>query len=225
MKNIVYGIGRKEVGRAQHNKPTEDSRSRKQRVRNAISRFDFDVEDYISVGLAGKVKVVEAKLAAIELGFLINSYAYKNGATVKERAVNREIGQRLAEHIAHIFFDDPDEEDEFMEGIRSYVEKDMLLEMGYFIRRGNSCYPTELYPDPANSNPGDIYLRAETIATFRANEQAVADAMNEAISSLTDEIVADKVALFIEKFNLIRNTVNDDIMGDIQRILEIQQTA
>jgi len=221
----MFNFPRKSNGRTQHSLPADENLVRRQRVRNAITRFDFDVEDYISVGLAGKIKIIEAKLAAIELGFLINSFAYRNGATVYERAVNRETGLRLAEHLAHIFFDNPDEEEIFMEGIRSYAENDIMLEMGYCFCEGRAFYPSALFHDYESSKAGGSYQWAETIAVFETHEKQVADTIREAVLSLTDEIIADKVALFIDKFNLIRNTTEDDIMSDLKRILEIQQIA
>ena len=82
------------------------------------------VEEFISKGLSDVMKKAEANLTAVELGQLINSAAWSNGATIEERAINRESGIRLAEHFANTYIDDPNKRDAFMESIRDFAKRD-----------------------------------------------------------------------------------------------------
>jgi len=206
-----------------HEAPTEEELTYKMLVRNTMHRNNFCVEDYISVGLAGKIKAIEAKLVAIEVGYLINSAAYENGPTIEERAINRETGLRLAECLSELFFDDLSEADRFIRGVETFVEEDIMLEKSkYFMEsQVNSTYR----PIPIAGIYGykDYLWLDETIAAIEANEECVSEIINNAADSLTDEMVAEKLEQFLRKFNLLQVTMTHNVLDDINRVVAIHK--
>jgi hypothetical protein len=222
--NRISGYGRMMAGGAlRDSRPCYDEGSSQKRQERDLRRcIDFNVEEYISIALTGKVKIIEAKLVAIELGYMINSCAYNNGATIEERAVNREIGMRLAKHLANIFFDCDDEAKAFTDGLSDYVVHDEMLEKGYYFRKcehSKSYRPVQV---SVVSGWGKTFSHEEMIKVFEVNEQKVEETIKAAIASLDDDVVSAKLGEFMKKFSFIRDTMNYDVLGDIQLIMEIQ---
>ena len=184
---------------------------------------DFSVEDYISARLIGKLKIVEAKLVAIELGYLINSAAYGNGSTIEERAVNRELGSRLAKRMSQTIFDDSDEAAAFVRGIENFVEEDICIEKSRYLRNTPACrtsYPIAVSYENLRKDP--LWCNVAYTAV-EIHEREASRLINDAAASLDEDTVNERLALFLGNFKLLQATMTDNVLDDIERVLEIHR--
>ena len=111
--------------------------------------IEGSLEHFIQGALDGKVR--NSSLVASELGQMIRSAAYNNGATVEERAVLRETGMKHAEYIAQNLFDDPNEAKAFLSGVKGFYNNDVLREQGYTVLEGaGSPHIFKSYISPHN---------------------------------------------------------------------------
>jgi len=181
------------------------------------------VEDLLSIGLAGKMKKAEANLAAIEVGQLVNSAAYMNGSTIEERTVNRETGRRLAEHFAQKYFDDQDDAAALMVFINGFIERNEMLEKGYYFWEGQVYESYKPVPISIVYKMGNIHWSKETVESFKANELNVAERIKNAAATVTDDVVSAKLAQIEAKFSKIKEAENDDnTIQDLQWVLDLQ---
>jgi len=180
------------------------------------------IESFISGSLAGILKKAEVNLVAAELGHMINSSAYTNGSTVKERAISRETGLRLADHLASSWFDDQNDKNSFMDGIKDFAERDILLEKGYYFWDGQAYEAYKPLPSSIISNRNDLLWCADMIEIFEKNEKRVAETIAKVTTTLCDNVVTGKLNKLLKKFHLIKNDVDEDnIIGDVQWIFDI----
>ena len=181
------------------------------------------IEEYISTGLKDKMKKAGTNLVAIELGYMINSFTNKNGSTVEERAVTRETGRRLAEYFIQTFIEDAVEQKEFLAGIDGFVERDMMLEKGYYFWEGKAY---EIYkPVPISIFFKNTTTRwsKKTVDAFKANEKEVTTTINAAISSIKNDSVSAKLEQILAKYNRIANPVsNVDVPNGVQWFIDLQ---
>ena len=181
------------------------------------------VEDLLAAGLTGKMKKAEINLVAIEVGQLVNSSAYMNGSSIEERAVNREVGRRLAEHFAHTYFDDQDEVDALMVFINGFIERNEMLEKGYYFWEGQAYESYKPVPISIVYKLGEINWSKETVSSFVANEQRVTERIETASASVTNDDVTLKLSQIVAKFSKIKEKVtDDDALHDIQWVLDLQ---
>ena len=181
------------------------------------------IEDFLSIGLTGIMNKAEANLVAIELGRLINSAVYKHGLTIEERAVNGEIGRRLAEYFAYSYFEDTDEAKALMVLVNAFIEKNAMLEKGYYFWDGQAYEPYKPVPISIVYKLGDVHWSRATVEAFRNNEKVVGETINNAVASVDDETVSARLALIMAKLGMIKDTVDeDDIIHDIQWVLDLQ---
>jgi len=180
----------------------------------AICFYKNSIEELISTGLADKIQEAEAKLVAIELGKLINGYAYNYGSTVEERAKNREIGSRLAEHFARVHFSAPGEAQLFLEKVYGYVEIDEMQEKGYDFWEGEAY---ESYkPHPLSivwkrwERGGARPYSQESVDAFHENERKVTETIAKAKAKVSNDDVSRKLEQIHEVFGIIKDTVEDD---------------
>lgn len=191
-----------------------------------LDSMSFDagsIEEYITTGLAGKMVKPGLNYVALKLGYMINSFSNRNGATIEERAVNREVGLRIAEYFADAFIDKPFEVQSFTDGLKGFAYRDILMEKGYYFWEGQAY---ELYRPVPNSI---IYKRSgtswgsEAVEAFRAYEQKVASTISEAIKNLDNDIVANTLNRILAEYSLISNPTHDyDIPCSIQWFVEMR---
>ena len=192
-------------------------------MREAIHRNDFCVVDYITVGLTGKIKIIEAKLVAIELGRLINSALFENGSTIEERAQNREIGLRLAEYLAKILFDDKHEASAFLRGLRQLADEDIFIEKTDYYRSVHAFSTLQTIPVSGYIGMGEFFWYDSSLVSMEIYDNEVSETINRAIDSLSDETVTENLKQFLDKFNLLQCTMTDNVLDDIQRVLDIHK--
>jgi len=186
----------------------------KKPLMEAINFYKNSVEELISTALASKMHEAEAKVVAIELGKLINSYAYNYGATVEERAKNREIGSRLSGYFARALFDDQGETQDFLERIEGYVRVDEMQEKGYDFWEGQAY---ESYkPHPLSivwkrwERGGALPYGEENVKDFEEREKKVSETIAIARSQVSDGDVSDKLEQIRGVFAAINDTAGDD---------------
>jgi len=181
------------------------------------------VEDCVAMGLTGSMSQAEANLVAIELGRLINSAVYKHGLTIEERAINGEIGRRLAEYFALTYFEDKDQAKALMVLVDAFIERNGLLEKGYYFWDGQAYEAYKPVPISIIYKLGDVHWSKETAEAFRCNEQIVEETIKNAVATVNDDVVSDKLAQIMGKLGIIKDTVNeDDVLRDIQWVLDLQ---
>jgi len=175
------------------------------------------IEEYISAGLKDKMKRDGASFVAIELGLMINSFTNKNGETIEERAVNREIGTRLASYFAKVFIDDPVRVRAFMDGITGYAQRDMMLEKGYYFWEGQAYEIYKPVPISIFFNHRNARWSNETVAAFEANEKKVTDAIDAAVTALDNDTVTGRLEQILAKYGLTKGFANkDDVQNGAQ---------
>jgi hypothetical protein len=181
------------------------------------------IEEYISAGLRDKMKKAGTSLVAIELGYMINSFSNKNGSTVEERAITREIGRRLAEYFIQTFIDDPVEKKERMAGINGFAERDMMLEKGYYFWEGKAYEIYKPVPISIFFKKTNTRWSKKTVDAFKANEKEVAASINAAISAIKNDTVSAKLEQILAKYNRIANPVsNIDVPSGVQWFIDLQ---
>jgi len=181
------------------------------------------IEDYLAMGLSGSMNKAEANLVAIELGRLINSAVYKHGLTIEERAANSEIGRRLAEYFAFTFFEDRDEAKALMVLVNSFIERNMILEKGYYFWDGQAYESYKPVPISVVYKLGDVHWSRETAEAFHNNERLVEETINNAVATVDEDIVSAKLGQIMAKLGLIKDTVDEDeILHDIKWVLDRQ---
>ena len=191
------------------------------------------LEHFITDALAGKAR--NASLVASELGQMIRSAANNNGATVEERAVNRETGLKHAEYIAKNCFDDPDEAKAFLDGIMKFYENDVMRDKGYIVIEGSDIAPFRSYTMP-NAPKG--HMSANAIAKhFGASDEVLndPDKLLEFVANLhknqattPQEWKSDIVKSFDENaqrvadiISLIKASLNEtDVANSLARLLK-----
>ena len=165
------------------------------------------VEEYISHVLANKIRKPEANLVAIELGHLICSSAYSNGATIEERALNREVGLRLMELIALAYFNSVNEVEAFMLRINGFAKFDIILETGCFEERGQayeSCRPA---PGNSERKQDDAGRGDDTTGTTKAREKKATPAIGDAAALMGDELIDEKLQQVLDRFSAVRYAI------------------
>ena len=200
--------------------------------------LEASLEYFVSNALEGKAR--NASMVAGELGQMIRSAAYNNGATVEERAIKRETGLRHAEYIAQNYFEDPDEAKAFMDGVMRFYENDVMRDKGYIVLDGSNIAPFRHYSTPGAPSG---YVNITAIARhFGASEEVLKDPLktfdffaeifkNQIITSPETEVTvwqgdiakafdenSDRVADII---SLIRETLNEnDVANSLIRLLK-----
>ena len=192
-------------------------------MRENIHRNDFRVVDYVTVGLTGKLKIIEAKLVAIELGRLINSALFENGSTIEERAQNREIGLRLAEYLAKLLFNDKRETSSFLRGLRQLADEDIFIEKTDYYRSIQTYGTLRSIPVTGFFSVGEFFWYDSALMSMEIYDNEVSEIINRAIDSLSDETVTEHLKQFLDKFNLLQCTMTDNVLDDIQRVLDIHK--
>jgi len=180
----------------------------------AINFYKNSIEELISSCLSDKIRKAEAKLVAIELGKLINSYAYNYGPTIEERAKNRELGSRLAGHFAQAFLSGPGEAEAFLERVGDFVRIDEMQEKGYDFWDGQVFESYKPHPlsivwkrwERGGARP---YSR-ETVAAFEENEKKISETIAKARTKVGDDDVSKRLGQIREVFGIIKDTVDDD---------------
>jgi hypothetical protein len=181
------------------------------------------IEELISVALTGRMAKAEANLVAIELGYLINSSTYKNGATIEERAINRETGMRLAERFAQTYFGVPGEVNALMSELVAFAEKDIMREKGYVIWERQACRSYRALPISVVYTQDGNRWRNETMDAAEADEKMVDDAVRAAKSKLNDLAVAAKLEQVLDRLSLIdKSGGRDATVSDIQWLMGIK---
>jgi len=155
------------------------------------------IEDLISQQFSAHVEYTKADLIAIELGKLIKISTRMIGLTVIERAVSREIGLRLAELLANAYLSCPNEVAEFIETIKSYAQRDEMLDKGYYFWEGQAYEPYKPIPISIQwkrwEKGGPRPYSDDDVAAFRAKEKEVTKAINNATASVTDDMVLSEL--------------------------------
>ena len=181
------------------------------------------IEEFVSVGLTGSMNKAEANLVAIELGRLINSAVYMHGLTIEERAANSEIGRRLAEHFATNYFEDQDEAKALMVLVNAFVEKNRMLEKGYYYWEGQAYESYKPVPISIVYKLGDVHWSRETAEAFRNHERIVGETIKNAVASVDENAVSARLAQVMGKLGMIGDIVDeDDTLQNIQWVLDLQ---
>jgi len=151
------------------------------------------IEDLISQQFSAYVEYSKADLIAIELGKLIRISAKMIGLTVEERAICRELGTRLAGLLANTYFNCPKEANAFTDTIKSYTQRDEMLDKGYYFWEGQAYESYKPIPISIQwkrwEHGGPRPYSDDDVEIFRAKEKKVTQAINHAIASVTDDMV------------------------------------
>ena len=151
------------------------------------------IEDLISQQFSAHVEYSKADLIAIELGKLIRISAKMIGLTVKERAISREIGSRLAKLLANTYFSSVNEVSAFTDTIKSYAQRDEMLDKGYYFWEGQAYESYKPIPISIQwkrwEHGGPRPYSDRDVETFRVKEKEVTQAISNAIASITDDMV------------------------------------
>jgi len=151
------------------------------------------IEDLTSQQFSAYVEYSKADLIAIELGKLIRISSKMIGLSIEERAICREIGLRLARMLANAYFSCPDDTIAFMETMESFVQRDEMLDKGYYFWEGQAYESYKPIPISIQwkrwENGGPRPYSDEDIEAFRAKEKEVTEAINNATASVTDDMV------------------------------------
>lgn len=191
------------------------------------------LEKFISDSLDGKAQ--NSTLVAQGLAEKIKSAAYGNGATVEERAINREIGMQNARYIAETYFDNPDEAKAFMDEINRFYEKDILREKGYIAPDNSDAEPYKSYLNPPNAIKTDGNINSAAIMKhFGASDEILADPQKRmkfmlGLDMRGDQWQKDIADAFDENEEKVTNIIDqikasalndDDVMNSLARILK-----
>jgi len=196
-------------------------------VLEAIDFYENSVEELIASALSEKLPDAEAKLVAIELGKLINSSAYNYGATVEERAINRQTGLRAAEYYGQTYLDAPGQVLDFLENIRGYALRDEMREKGYDFWEGQAY---ESYkPHPLSivwkrwERGGDRPFSQEAAKEFEAREKIVAETIANATTKVSDSDVSYTLESIKVKLGTIKDTAenSEEIEANIKLISDL----
>jgi len=194
-----------------------------QALLESVSFNRGSIEEFVSVGLSVSMGKAEANLVAIELGRLINSSVYKHGLTIEERAVNSEIGRRLAEYFALTYFEDQDEAKALMVLVNAFIEKNWMLEKGYYFWDGQAYEAYKPVPISFVYKLGDVHWSRETAEAFRSHERIVEETINNAVASVDDNAISARLAQIMEKLGMICGQADEDItLRNIQWVLDLQ---
>jgi len=151
------------------------------------------IEDSISQQFSAYVDYSKADLIAIELGKLIRISAKTIGLTVEERAISREIGMRLAELLANAYFSCPNDVSAFTETIKNYAQRDEMLDKGYYFWEGQAYESFKPIPISIQwkrwEHGGPRPYSDRDVGAFWIKEKEVTEAINNAIASVTDDMV------------------------------------
>ena len=161
------------------------------------------IEELVAKGLEGKMKKAESNLVAIELGKLINCSTDYYGMTVEKRAASREVGLRLARLFIRTFFDAPDEAKACIERIKAFIERNEMLEKGYYFWEGHAYESYKPIPISIVYLLGGVRWSKETTKAFKDNENRVAEIIETTTAKVSDIVVAEKLDQIFEKINLI----------------------
>jgi len=151
------------------------------------------IEDLISQQFSAYVEYTKADLIAIELSKLIGISSKTIGLTIEERAIGREIGLRLARQLAKDYFGNPKDVNIFTEAMKSYVQRDEMLDKGYYFWEGQAYESYKPIPISIQwkrwEHGGPRPYSDDDVEAFRAKENEVTEAINNAIASVTDDMV------------------------------------
>jgi len=161
------------------------------------------IEELIAKGLEGKMKKAESNLVAIELGKLINCSTYYYGMTVDKHAASREVGLRLARLFIRTYFDAPEDAKACIERIKVFIERNEMLEKGYYFWEGHAYESYKPIPISIVYLLGGVRWSRETVAAFKDNENRVAEIIETTRANVSDSIVAKKLDQIFEKISLI----------------------
>jgi len=189
--------------------------------------FEGSIQEIISGAFSGNMGKAEANLVATEISHLIKSASVNNGNYLEDRAVNRELGLRLAEHYANIFIDNQDDVSSFMEVMRSFAARDEMLDKGY---RFNGAEMYEYYkPIPGNAwqqNHWDSNVSnkdKERMANeFAANVKKTEDILNNSRATVSNDDVTALLKQIQEKLDMINDAVDEsNIIPNYQWLNEV----
>jgi len=180
------------------------------------------IEELVSKGLAGSMSKAECNLVAIELGKLVNCAAYYYDLTTEKKAANREIGLRLARFFAQSYFDDPTDEKACLERIESFIERNEMLDKGYYFWAGQAYESYKPVPISIIYKLGEVHWSKETADEFRNNEKKVAEIIRKAKLKVGDNEVSEKLGKIFRKFGLLGGVAAEGgDLGAPQRVLAI----
>ena len=189
----------------------------------SINFNEGSIEELVSKGLEGSLKKAEANLVAFELGKLINCSSYYYGMTIEKQAVNREIGMRLAEHFTQAYFDDPDEAQACLDRINSFIDRNEMLDKGYYYWEGQAYESYKPVPISIVYKLGGVHWSKETVEEFRENEKKVSETIGNARATVSNGIVTDKLTQIYANFERIKdNAGKGGDLDEVQKILDIQ---
>jgi len=224
-----YGAGarnparERKTGAAERKEGAVSIRVDAEALLESINFNEGSAEELISKGLAGKLKKAESNLVALEIGKLINCSAYHSGIPVEKQAASRETGLRLAEHFTQNYFGDPDKAKACMDRIKGFIERNEMLEKGYYFWEGQAYESYKPVPISIVYKLGGVFWSKGTVEKFRLHEKEVAETISKAKAAVADSAVYDKLAQIYAKFEEIRDFANGEgSLGDAQRILDIQ---
>ena len=151
------------------------------------------IEDLISQQLSTHVDYSKADLIAVELGKLTRISSKMIGLTIEERAISREIGLRLAGMLANAYLSCPKEVAEFTDTIKSYAQRDEMLDKGYYFWEGQAYESYKPIPISIQwkrwEHGGPRPYSDRDAEAFREKEKEVTEAINIAVASVTDDMV------------------------------------
>ena len=165
------------------------------------------IEELISQQFSAYVEYTKADLIAIELGRLIRISVKTIGLTIEERAISREIGLRLARQLAKDYFGNPKEVNVFTAAMKSYAQRDEMLDKGYYFWEGQAYESYKPIPisiqwkrwEHGSPRP----YSDDDVGAFRAKENEVTEAINNAIASVTDDMVLSEL-MTLESGNTVQ---------------------
>ena len=189
--------------------------------------FEGSIHDVISKALSSGMGKAEANIAAIEIGYLVKSAAANNGDYLEDRAANREIGLKLAEHFANSYIKNEDERNTFIEVIGNFAKRDEMLDKGYVF---NGTEAIEYYkPSPGNSfeqNYWDNHLSEkdkERMANeFAANVKKADKIINNSAAAVTSDDVIKILVQIQDKMDRINK---DDFLTNKQWVDELSMKS
>jgi len=188
------------------------------------------LEHFIQGAIDGKAR--NSSLVASELGQMIRSAAYNNGATAEERAVLRETGMKHAKYIAQNFFENPNEAKAFLDGIKRFYDNDVLREKGYTVLEGpGSPYIFKPYTSPHN---GEININefakkygvidVKSLLSDPVKWTGFTSALSRNKEKWSEEIIKafeDNAQNVTNIINLVKSSLNEEsVTSSMARILK-----
>ncbi len=128
-------------------------KARDQKIRESAEMLNASIEHTFNEGTLAnhihqslKGKIDDADGVADRLNDMIRA-TFGSGATVEERAEQRETGLLHAEYLAETYFENPDEAKAFLDEIYRFANNDVLREKGYRLLDDWDGVPIRPYED------------------------------------------------------------------------------